>query len=354
MTARVLLIGLGDLGQRLATGLAGLNGIGELLLAGRRAETGVPLARLLAACGEARVRFLPLDASDGAACEQLLRRHAPDLIIHCACRLSPWYLTGRPHPAAEALRAAGFAAQLPAQLPLLMTVMTAVRTVGFTGPVVNCSYPDVTHPILAHLGLAPTIGIGNVGMMAARVRTALREQGSPVPLVRVLGHHSQVTPVVLSRAPEDPLLHPRVYLGEEGRSADEWAFAGGPLVSDRSLNALSAADGLRTVMALLPGAAPLRTSAPGPLGLPGGHPVRLSAGRVELDYPEALTPQEALTLQQRWARLDGLARIEGDGTAVLTEESQAALRQLDPALAEPLSPAQAAHRCELLLSRLDA
>jgi hypothetical protein len=206
--------------------------------------------------------------------------------------------------------------------------------------------------VLHALGLAPEVGIGNATMILARVRAALRDQGAPTPLARVLAHHAHVTPVILASPPEDPADRPRVFIGEAGEAADHLAFVGPPLASDRSLNALSAASGLPLLRALLPGAPALRTSAPGPRGLPGGYPVRVEAGRVELDLPSGLALAAAVEAQRRWARRDGVERIEPDGTVLFTEQARHALARIDPRLAEPLAPHDARARCERLLSAL--
>jgi hypothetical protein len=42
--------------------------------------------------------------------------------------------------------------------------------------VANLSLPDLTHPILERVGLAPTVGLGNVAMMLIRARAALRSR----------------------------------------------------------------------------------------------------------------------------------------------------------------------------------
>jgi KAP family P-loop domain len=60
-------------------------------------------------------------------------------------------------------------------LPLLMNVMAGVRAAGFAGLVVNCSYPDVTHPVLACP--VPTLDVGNAGMIEARVRAGISPAG---------------------------------------------------------------------------------------------------------------------------------------------------------------------------------
>lgn len=359
MRLRVLIIGLGDLGRRLALSMANSTEVDELVLAGRSVAEGPALAGLCAASGVARVRFVELDASLHASIEHLLRRERPALIVQCASLLSPWHLNDSHTPVAAALREAGFAAQLAAQLPLLLNVMEAVRTTDFRGPVVNCSYPDVTHAALARLGLAPTVGTGNVSMIRARVCAVLRERltavadSPPLPLVRVLGHHAHVTSVVVSRRPAEPDMRPRVYLDDD-EEAHELAYGGVPLRSDRGLNALSAASALPVIRALLPGGEPLRTSAPGPLGLPGGYPVRIAAGRVELDLPRGVGLDEALAFQNRCARFDGVESINEDGTILFTEEARAAVSQHAPGLCEPLHPAEAEARFRYLLDRLGA
>ncbi|HEX3559464.1 MAG TPA: hypothetical protein VHU19_09675 [Pyrinomonadaceae bacterium] len=365
MSGRILIIGLGDIGRRLAAGLAQLGSkeVRELIVAGRCVAGGASLAALLAACGETVVRFAPLDAGRPSAIESLLRRERPDIVVQCASLLSPWYLSACRSEQAATLRAAGFAAQLPAQLPLVTNLMKAVRGTDFQGAVINCSYPDVTHPILARAELAPTIGLGNVSMILARIRAFLRERDASVnedgshadlPPVRVLAHHAHVTSTVLSQPQDGVELRPRVYLGEEMRRADELAYSAPPLLSNPSLNALSAASSLPVIRAFLPGSAPLHTSAPGPRGLPGGYPLLITNGQVELDLPPGLGLDEAVAFQHRCARLDGVEAISDDGTVIFTEATQEALRKLDPSLAEPLAPSQAEQRFRLIESLLHA
>jgi Saccharopine dehydrogenase NADP binding domain len=363
--SRILIIGLGNLGRRLAASLAQHAEVSELIVAGRSLAEGPALAAFLAACGETRVRFATVDASQRSSIEHLLRRERPDIVVQCACLMSPWYLSTHPGPRAATIEAAGFAAQVPAQLPLLMNVMEAVRSIDFQGPVINCSYPDVTNPILDKMGLAPTIGIGNVSMIRARVLAGLRERGASgndaplsanLPLVRVLAHHAHVTPVMLSRCPADTESMPRVYLGENDsvQRADELAYAGTPLRSNPGLSALSASSALLVIRAFLPESEPLRTSAPGPAGLPGGYPIVIADGQIKLDLPPGLSLDEAIDFQNQSARLDGVEAIAENGTVIFTEATKRSLRKLDPRLAEPLHPSQAEQRFRVLKSILEA
>ncbi|MCB1057877.1 MAG: hypothetical protein KDD11_20440 [Acidobacteria bacterium] len=353
--ARVLILGLGDVGRRFAFGLAGRPEIRELVLASRNEADGRLLAALVAACGDGLVRFVRADAERPAELEALLRRERPDLVLHCASSLSPWLVPGRTDARAAALLAAGFATQLPAQLPLLTNLMRAVRETGLEAPVVGASFPDLTHPILARLGLAPTVGIGNAGMVRARVAAVLRAAGreAEIPHLRVLAHHSQLIPVVRAEKPAGDAPSPRVYLGPEGRREDALAFAGPPLPSRRQLNALPVASGLPAVLALLDPERRLRTSLPGPAGMPGGYPVLVASGRVTLDLPPGLELDEALDFQRRSARSDGVERIDDDGTVHFTAAARAALEPFDPRLTEPLEPARTPERLALLRAYLE-
>jgi len=346
MQARVLLIGPGDLGQRLGRGLVHSPLLGELVLAGRRDTS---LAALLNACGRVRVRFAELDLHRTGDIERLLRAEKPDLIVQCAVEASPWWVGDRTDPFWAALHRAGLALQLPFQLPLLMRVMEAVRATGLGASVVNGSYPDLTHPILAARGLAPAIGIGNAGMIELQVRAALRSRGLEAEPVRIVAHHAHVTPMVHARAAGAPWTSPRVYLGEEGTRADELAFAGPPLPTDRRLNELSAAAALPLIDALL-GGPPVRLSTPAPMGLPGGWPVRLDAHGIALDLPPGAEREELIAFQWESARRDGVASVDREGTVFFTDEAREALGAWAE-LADPLRLDEVAARRERLMSR---
>src|SRR5579863_8726063 len=177
-------------------------------------------------------------------------------------------------------------------LPMQLPVVRAVMSTGFPGPVANLSFPDVTNGILDRLGLAPTIGLGNVTMQLLRVRGALRAELGPdgeLPLVRVIGHHNQVYPVMRAEPPADPDDRVRVFLGEQGERADHLAYMGRPYAAGILYNQVTAAACIRVVAALLPGAPAKRISAPTPFGLPGvlpgGYPVVIDEGTITLDLP---------------------------------------------------------------------
>jgi hypothetical protein len=61
------------------------------------------------------------------------------------------------------------------------------------------------------------------------------------------------------------------------------------------------------------------THSPGPNGLPGGYPVVLSAKGAEVVLPDDITLEEAIRMNEEAGRLDGIERIEDDGTVVFAD-----------------------------------
>ena len=359
MNASVVIVGAGDAGLKMAAGLVQSGRLRRLTLAGLCQGRGPAAAGLLASLGECPVAFVELDGTRQGDVEALLRREKPDLLVQSASLVSPWLAIGRRDAVAQALAAAGLGIQLPAQLPVLTAVMQAVRTVDFAGPVANLSLPDVTHPVLRGRGLAPTVGLGNVSMQLLRVRSALMAgtPGTPpgeVPLIRLVGHHKQVYGVMTAAPPADPALRVRVYLGEAGDRADDLAYAGFPLPPGVDYNVVTAAAALPVLLALLPGAEPLRFSAPAPDGLPGGYPVRIADGAVALDLPPDAELDEIVAFHRRLGRGDGIEAIAEDGTVTFTDAAQDAVAKIDPGLAEPLAPDQVTARYERLSRLLNA
>ena len=218
----------------------------------------------------------------------------------------------------------GIGIQLPAQLPIVLNLMQAVRGLARPIPVANVSMPDIIHPVLATKGLAPTVGLGNVSILHLRAMAALkqRRQGSGAgngPLIRLIGHHKQVYDVMQATPPDDPENRVRVYLGEAGARDDGLAYEGTPFPPGPIYNVITAASALPVLGALLPGAAPRRFSAPAPQGLPGGYPVKIDQGGVTLDLPDHVDLDQAVAFNHRIGALDGVAGIGADGVVRFTQ-----------------------------------
>ena len=285
----------------------------------------------------------------------LLRRTRPDVVVQSAALMSPWALGGREDPVGVALATAGLGLRLPLQIPILLATMRAVRDVGFDGQVANLSFPDATHPLLGRLGLAPTIGLGNVAMYLLRARAALRSElgpDAPLPLIRVAGEHGTVYDVMGAGPNGDPAAGPWVWLGDDDGPVtrrDDLAYSGPSIPPTAVFNAVTAAASLPILLALLPGADPLRWSAPGPLGLMGGYPVRIAGASVTLDLPDGVDLDDCRRMCTAAAAGDGIERIDDDGTVYFTDAAQAAVRAVAPDLAEPFTVEDADARAARLL-----
>jgi hypothetical protein len=348
--ATVLIIGAGDLGERLTSALALSPGVDRVVLAGRSSATVGAIAGTVSIAAGARVAPAVLDASRQDDVAELLAAVAPDLVVQCASMRSPWALAGRDDPAARRILGAGFALRLPYQLPIVSSVMRAVRDAGYAGPVANLSYPDVTGPVLRAEGLAPTVGLGNAGMLLLRARAALRAagDGAELPLIRLLGHHAQLPGAIGAAEPADADDRCRVYRGEDGTRDDGLAYRGPALAMGMRLNTITAAAALPVLEALLPDAPPLRWSTPAPGGRHGGYPVRIAGSRVELDLPPGVSEDDAIAYNARVGRGDGIERIDEDGTVHFTEGCRVAVADLEPELAAPLAIGDVPARAALL------
>lgn len=188
---RVVILGLGDLGTRLAQTVAE-HGLATDLKLVSRGEVAAQWAQLLSLGTDCRVSSERTDGLDVAGMTNVLASFEPDLIIQCASLLSPFALLESGAPAAVGIMKAGFALQIAAHLPMLATLMRAHANLGLSCPVINCSFPDLSNPMLWRLGLAPTAGIGNVAMIVRHLEQARGKHGNGK--LRIIAHHAHATP----------------------------------------------------------------------------------------------------------------------------------------------------------------
>jgi len=330
---RILILGMGDLGVRIAQRVVEGGFSSSCLLAGK-SEAATQWARVLGISSGQNVSGARVDGQDTEALKALLTRFEPELIVQCATLLSPFALRSVSTKPAKAVLKGGFALQLAAQLPIVRTLMKSLRELGMNCQVINCSYPDVTHPILAAEGLAPTIGIGNVAIMAMWYQhnfAAGSEDG-----LQVIGQHAQLGPVLagIFAAAETPT--PLAYLSGKRLSPTQLLFDTG-LTGGAAMNQLAAA----TIVPILRGFTErdgiVETHAPGVFGLPGGYPVRFVRGDLELRLPDALTLDEAVSFNTLAAKGEGIERIAEDGTVFYTAHAQDSVAEFCAELADPLN-----------------
>jgi hypothetical protein len=342
--ARILIFGLGDLGVRIAR-LVVENQYSSVCLLAGQSHAAEQWAQLLRITTGREVRAARMNGQDVDALRRLFTTFEPDLIVQCATLISPFELKRIGSPASLAILNGGFALQAAAQLPIIRSVMQAHSSAGLTCPVINCSYPDVTNPILAAEGLAPSSGIGNVGIMALRFQRLLPEARDG--RLQVIGHHAQLGPSLAGEPAASPTPVPLAYLDGQ-KLPDQKLLLKPGLHSGPTLNHLAAATALPIIRGFLDRDSITETHAPGILGLPGGYPVRFTGGAVHLALPKSLSLQEASDFNRRSAAGDGIDRIGEDGTLFYTKEAQAAVAPWCPELAEPLAISDIHKRLETL------
>jgi hypothetical protein len=336
----ILIVGAGDLACRVLQGLAHTSQARNLTLAGRNVDTGiraVNLARFSAMqCGRApSIEFVPVDLDDIDRTATQIAEVDPD-IVFAAVSLQPWWaISLLPDEACRRLSRANFGPWLPMHLAPVARLMQALRTADSRAVVVNAAYPDAVHPLLHSVGLGPYIGIGNVAnnVPALRVVAADRLGCDPGDLwVRFVAHHYVSNRISRAgdagRAPVS-LTFTRAGQDVSGKVDLETIFQ--PLrtayrrVGGRAGQAMTAASALSVLEPLVTSAAAF-VHAPGPEGLPGGYPLRMTAnGLVHLDLPTGLSREEAISINAAGQREDGIRRIS-DGWVEFEDEQMEVMR----------------------------
>jgi hypothetical protein len=68
--------------------------------------------------------------------------------------------------------------------------------------------------------------------------------------------------------------------------------------------------------------------APGPNSLVGAYPIRISTTGIEVVLPQDLVLEEAIRINEDGQKLDGIERIDEDGTVYFTERNMAILKEV--------------------------
>jgi len=333
MGKTVMIFGLGDLGGWALEFLARCEGVGTIIAADLREELGV-MKTHTAAVGAAQlgyyktIKFQKCDVRDIDGTAELLKTINPDL-IYSTVTLAAWsQMAFFPHEIEKKAEKASLV-RLPLQILLVSKLMQAVKKSGITAPVLNHSLPDIVNPVLWRNGLGPLCGIGNLDIVVSEIyrKVSLAEN---VPIreiticmvaahsIGVMGTRTGV-PFFFKILVRDKDITSKVDI--DSLISDR--LMGGP-APDRVFRnwykyPIVASCAVKNIMAIL-NDTNLYTHAPGPIGLPGGYPVRLSAKGVEVVLPEEITLEEAIKINLDALKCEGIEEIKDDGTLVSTEE----------------------------------
>lgn len=265
-----------------------------------------------------------VDKCDEGGISSALHEFRPRLVLHAASLQSAWDLGGN-DGWSQFVQRCGYGVTTPLQLALALEVARAIRSVHPASLLVNAAYPDVINPLLRELGHPICCGIGNVAILAAFAGARLAVK--PAAL-KMIGHHAHVTRIIAkSNGPP-----PRVWINGAERSV---GFDQEQLPSTASLNQVTGASAVPLILALL-GRQVYEGHAPGPDGLPGGYPIFVGCGRVDLRLPASLSREDAISWNLEAERDDGVTR-EKTGKISFGEAASRELGHYDPMFLSALS-----------------
>jgi len=283
------------------------------------------------------VSAIKIDLLDLEETSKLLAEVNPDIICHCAS-LGSWWIT-RLLPAEIYKKISSLGPWVPNHLTLTLNLMRAIRKAGIPTKVVNACIPDLSNHALGKLDLAPVCGGGNMDLLCNDIRYVVSKELKVTAnniFVYGVGHHGTyytarmgepffVKILLRDKDITNEFPHERLRdLCYAERFFDRQQLKG-PLTEQLPV----AASFLRNTLAIYFDTGELRMSVPGPNGLPGAYPCRLSSKGAEVTIPDGLTLQEAIRINQEGARFDGIEEVKDDGSIVFLDEN---VRNMDEVL----------------------
>jgi len=283
-----------------------------------------------------------MDLYDIKETTEILKEIKPDVILNQTTLQSYWVVHHIPEEIRKRIYdtypGAGNGPWTPNHLTLTYKLMQAVDRAKISTHVVNGSWSDCVNAALSKVGLAPTIGMGNFALLEPMIiRIVSKKLKVPASNISVsmIGHHAMVMPIFESGTARNVPYYLKIRVFDKDVTnkfdieKDIWANVptyapAGPLGGREQEFIASCVT--RNVLAILFDTGEI-VHAPGPEGLPGGYPVRLSARGAEVVLPDGLTKEEAIKINEEAQKLEGIEKITSDGTVVCTDYSAKIIRE---------------------------
>jgi hypothetical protein len=330
---QVVIVGTGSFAARILFDAAATAGAPvTITIAGRNRER---LAWLCTAANARAVLFgrparivqhhVDLLSTDGA--EELVARIKPAVVVQAASAQSASVIARSDDAWSRLVARGGLSATAVFQALLSTRVARAIAKVSPETCFINCCFPDVVNAMIAGAHLPILCGIGNVAILS---NAFAGHRGLTTPgALRMLAHYQNIAPFRRPAAARGGAA-PRVWIGDAEVDDVHRAFAGVQLTPEPAID-VSGASGVPIALALAAGNDWIG-HVPGPGGLPGGYPVRLVNGSLELDLPPGLTRDEAVHWNARYEEENGLI-VAADGKVRYTGALADVLRAASPELA---------------------
>lgn len=338
----IMLIGAGIMGGYVLDMLCRSTPVHEIIVAGRNEQQLLERSNLSTLVANhlgyfPNVKHAHIDLWNVDQTSETIARLKPDIIFNAACIQSWWLIGTLPKPIYKILDASQVGPWLPMHLTLAYKLMQAVKQAGLDIDVVNGSYPDVVNPILAKIGLAPKIGIGNIANTVPALKRSLAQKLNAHLEdidIRLFMHHYVSHRVSRLGNSGGAPFHLTILLSGEDISQlvdmetvwdllpTRFKRSGGP--GGTPITAASA----MTVIDSMANNKGKVVHAPGPNGLPGGYAVRVDEEKVEVALPDTLTLESAIRINTDGMCYDGIEKIDTDGRVHFTEREMSILRDV--------------------------
>lgn len=329
----IFIVGFGNIGFHILHILARIPGIGRIVIADKietdsfaKVENVIITAAIQGFYPD--IKFVKTDLFNVENTSEILREIDPEIICNAALLDRTFWMRNQlPPEVAARFREAGSGPLMPMPLTLTYKLMQAVKKSGRHPHVINCAYGDAVNAVLAKVGLAPTVGAGNIDLWSQQVRKYASEKLKARLRdisVFMIAHHG-----VISSRGQAPFWY-EILLNDKNVTSKFSLEEIRPLMRYTTLwpepSEHIASSFAKSITDIYFNTGELR-HAPGPAGLQGGYPIRLDAKGAEVVLPDGLTLEAAMEINEQAARFDGIERIEPEGTVVFTERSNEILRE---------------------------
>jgi hypothetical protein len=331
-TCDILIFGTGSFAQRIACDLAATAASPtRLTIAGRNGPRldwicTAARARAHMFCRSVEVASRRIDLAAPDAAGELLAVCRPVVILQAASFQSGSVISASGNAWTRLVAEGGLSATAVFQSVLSSRIARCAAQASPQSRFINCCFPDVTNGIIAAMGLPIACGVGNIAILAHAFAGAL---SAPQPKLKMLCHYQNIQawrrPPHERRAPA-----PRVWLDDVEVASVFSRFCGVQLTPEPVID-ISGASGVTLALAMAQGRA-WRGHVPGPGGLPGGYPVALEGGRLELDLPTGIESQSAIAWNLAHEAQSGLV-VDAQGRAHYKGRLHDLLAAESPALA---------------------
>lgn len=272
---------------------------------------------------------------------ELLIKEKPDIVVNYAIPFT--WDAAKQLPNYDRISRAGLGAFAAVQVIAPKIIAQALAASGIGAKYIVGNLPDITIPIIyglnEHQQLAlPIAGAGNVGLIEAGLKhyiaTERQVKIGDLSVFLVAHHVHWVAPREPGYRNDAPFLLKVCYqdndITEELGDLRE-------LMNRSIVNCYEAGAGFSSTTALL--AAKLVLSlldvegkihplhVPAPNGLPGGYPVTVKNGTINIDLPLEWQHSEAVDLMKQAHQRDGIDKIAEDGSIHFDPQSVAILKK---------------------------